>query len=495
MTARMTDTTMRRPGLLRRIRIPVLIYVIVLGSYLGASGSRLKKHSNDNHYVYLASNIVEGRLSLRGAPPHQNDWALVEELTLTDGREVRGHFLRTGGPNRFKTTRGERLTIPPERIRSRKHVYYVSFPWFPALLMLPFVAIWGLSFNDVLFTVIIAAVNPVLVYLLLRRLAAFGYSTRTVVTDLWLVAMFAFGTVYFYSSVLGQVWYTAHVVGVGLTAIYAMAAIEGRHPMIAGACLGLGFVTRPPIAFSFPLILGEVLRKHLAPDGPPADPSGVSTAGSGGEQPPSLWARIRAVWPRVRLRPAFRDMIWCGIPVLIVGGVAMTLNTLRFDNPFEFGHSYLNVRWTERIQRWGLFNYHFVSRNLAVMLCLLPRILTRPPYVQISWHGLSLLFTTPLFAYVLWPRRRSPLMTWLYLSCLLPMITHLMYQNSGWVQFGYRFSLDYTVYLVALLALGGRRIGWLARGLIVFGVGVNTFGAITFSRMGTFYWPGMFPVK
>ena len=43
---------------------------------------------------------------MRQKPPHENDWARVEELTLKDGRKVRGAFLRVGGQNRFRTTRG-----------------------------------------------------------------------------------------------------------------------------------------------------------------------------------------------------------------------------------------------------------------------------------------------------------------------------------------------------------------------------------------------------
>jgi len=467
--------------LLTRIRIPILIYLVVLVGYLAASGSRLKAPTSDNHYVILAMNLLQGRLSLRGAPPHQNDFALVQELTLSDGRHVRGTFLKTGGPNHFKTTTGERMYIEPSQIRSRKSVYYVSFPWFPALLMLPFVAIFGIKFNDVIFNVVLGAFNPVLVYLLLQRLRALKYSDRTVVQNLWLTGMFAFGTVYFYSSVIGQVWYTAHVVGVGLTALYALAALEGRHTLLAGLCLGLGFVTRTPIPFSFPLVVGEVLRRHMAP---------------GAEIPdvPSVWTRARAAWPYVRKLAAFKQLLIASIPAIAIAALAFVVNYLRFDNPFEFGHYYLNVRWTERIQRWGLFNYHFLSRNLAVMFTLLPRILTRPPYIRISHHGLSIFVTTPIFTYLIWPQRRSPLQPWLYLSCLFPMILHLLYQNTGWLQFGYRFSLDYTVYLVALLAIGGYRMGWRARTLILCGVAVNTFGALTFYRDMKFYWDTMFPV-
>ena len=477
-------------GALRRLGIPLVIYAICLGGYLGASGSRLKKPSNDNHYVHLAHDMLHGRLSLEGSPPHQNDWALVTELTLNDGRKVRGTFLKTGGTGWFKTTRGERLLLTGDKIRSRRYVYYVSFPWFPALLMLPFVAIWGMKFNDVIFNVCVGAFNPVLVYLVLRRLVALKLSQRTLREDLWLTACFAFGTVHFYSSVIGQVWYTAHVVGVTLTCLYALAALEGRHTFLAGLFLGLGFVSRTPIPFTFPLLLGEILRKNLAP----ATEAQQAVNADPCHRPPLLpW--IKSYLPRIRWRPVLGKGALAALPAALVAGVAMILNYLRFDRPLEFGHYYLNVRWAERIQRWGLFNYHFLARNLAVMFTLLPRIMTKSPYVKISWHGLGIFFTTPIFAYLIWPRRRSPVQPWLYLSCLLPMILHLFYQNSGWVQFGYRFSLDYTVFLMALWAVGGYRLGPLAKALILFGIGVNTFGAITFGRYWNFYWDGMFPVQ
>jgi hypothetical protein len=477
---------------LARARLPVLIYLVCAGAYLGTAASRLKKHSDENHYVYLADCFRKGRLSLAGAPPHQNDWALVYELTLRSGRTVRGSYLQTGGTGWFKTTRGERLVISPGDVVKSSHTYYVSFPWFPAVLMLPFVAAFGLNFNDVIFTAALAALNPVLLFFVLGRLRKIGLSQRSTADDLWLTLLFAFGTVHYFSSVMGQVWYTAHVVGVGLTALYALAALEGRHPFWAGVLLGLGFVTRgPTLPLTFPLLLGEILRKHLRPL-----PAGVQPVqGPDATRRPPLGAWIAQLWPRVALGPALRDLTIAFLPAAAIAGVALVLNYLRFDSPFEFGHYYLNVVWAERIQRYGLFNYHYLSRNLAVMLTLLPRILTHPPYVKISWHGLGLFFTTPIFLYTLWPRRRTPVSPWLYLSCLLPLIPHLLYQNSGWVQFGYRFSLDYTVFLVMLLALGGHRLGLFAKTLILIGAGINTFGAITFNRYMNFYEDFMFPMQ
>jgi hypothetical protein len=63
----------------------------------------------------------------------------------------------------------------------------------------------------------------------------------------------------------------------------------------------------------------------------------------------------------------------------------------------------------------------------------------------------------------------------------------LCYQNSGWIQFGYRFALDYIVLLVLLLAVGGRPINHWTKALIVIGVLINLFGAVTFQRFGQFY--------
>jgi hypothetical protein len=71
-----------------------------------------------------------------------------------------------------------------------------------------------------------------------------------------------------------------------------------------------------------------------------------------------------------------------------------------------------------------------------------------------------------------------------------------MYQNDGYIQFGFRFSLDYMVALVMLLWLGSPAAILTRRflALVLWGVGVNLLGAISFGRMWQFYWNGFFPV-
>jgi hypothetical protein len=93
---------------------------------------------------------------------------------------------------------------------------------------------------------------------------------------------------------------------------------------------------------------------------------------------------------------------------------------------------------------------------------------------------MSLLLTTPLFAFLLWPRQRPRLHGILWLTVAATALPGFLYQSTGYVQFGYRFSLDWTPHLFLLLALGARPMDgrFWAAGLA--GVAVNTWGALTF---------------
>jgi hypothetical protein len=434
----------------------LVVYVVFAGAYLGASGGLLRQHSIYNHYVYLAEGWLHGRLALAGPPPNENDWAKVDVFKLKDGRELRGTYgSRTGGPaDRFYPLRGVSETVPEADIVSRSTIRYVSFPPFPAVLMAPLVAIWGLAFNDVLFTALWAGLNPALLFLLLRSLRGRGLSKRSDVDDLWLTALLGVGSVYYYCSVIGQVWFTAHVVAVTLSIGYVWASLDAARPALAGLCVALGFATRPPWVV-VPLFLLEAVRV------------------SGGWPALRTGAGWRALAPRL-LRFA--------VPIVGVGAALCWHNYARFQNPFEFGHRFLNVQWQERITRFGLFNYHFLSRNLAAALVLLPRIMAHSPYVKISHHGMSLLVTSPNLAYTVLPQERRHLTRPLWITIAATALPSLLYQNSGYIQFGYRFSLDYMIYFVVLLAIGGRPLTRLFKALVVVSFAINLFLAISFDR-------------
>lgn len=442
---------------IRRHRLPLAAFGVALAIYAAVAGNRLRRRSPDPHFVVQAAAWLRGKAEIDRWPSSADDPAMVCEVQLDDGRVVRGRW-RQPDPGRdrwcwprrqiFRVAGGEEI----DGARVQRHVrtlHYVSFPSFPSVLMLPQAAIHGEIANDVGTTVFLAALVPAAFLLLLRRLREAGLSSRTPAEEAWLAAGLAFGTVLFFSAVQGRVWFTAHVVGVLLAIVYAWASIEARHPIIAGAALGLATVTRTPMLFMFPLFAFEAWRQ-------------------------------RDRWRRGLLFAA---------PVLVVGAIAAWYNWIRFHELSEFGHGYLAVRQQDQIDRYGLFDLHYLKRNLVVALGLVPTVSSHSPYVKISGHGLAIWLTTPILLFLLAPpgaRHRLRLPLWITVALVAGW--SLLYQNSGWVQFGYRFSLDYMVFLFLLLAVSARRLGHVARALIVFGIVVNLFGALTFNRSPRHYW-------
>ena len=71
------------------------------------------------------------------------------------------------------------------------------------------------------------------------------------------------------------------------------------------------------------------------------------------------------------------------------------------------------------------------------------------------------------------------MMTPLLVTFLVLFVPILLYQNTGWQQFGYRFALDFLPLLLCALAIGARPITRTFKALIVAGVLVNAFGAAT----------------
>lgn len=425
-----------------------MLFAIGLVVYGALAAGRLGKQSAAPQFVYQADAWLHGRLSI-DPPLVDNDWAKLETVELTDGRLVTGRRMITHPV--FRTL--DKQEFPTTTIKGvRATTWYMSFPPVPTLIMLPSALISGRAGNDVIPTVLIAALILPLTLLVLRRLTAAGLSKRTLGDDLWLVATLAFGTVLFFSAVQGKVWYTAHVVGIVLALLYAWGSIEAKRPVIAGLALGAAALTRTPMAFMFPLFLFEAWRV------------------AGGDR-----------------RAFFRSLIPFVIPVVAFAIAGMIYNAVRFHSPTEFGHTYLDVRQQVQIEQWGLASYHYLARNLAVAFTLLPEFPGRPPWVQIGGHGLALWFTTPVLLLVLWPREKPPLHRALWVTIALVAIPTLFYMNSGWVQFGYRFSLDYLVFVILLLAVGARPFGKVTKALIIAGIVINLFGAWSFDREWKYY--------
>jgi hypothetical protein len=200
---------------------------------------------------------------------------------------------------------------------------------------------------------------------------------------------------------------------------------------------------------------------------------------------------LASTWGRIDKRKLATKYVAFAIPIIVAFAINSLLNHARYRNfsPFDPGHEYLTVAWRGRMMKWGVLSYHFLSKNLGVMLTILPWFgphsraasALEAPF-QINEHGLALWFTTPLYLWLFYPRRSDRLSAAVLASVVLPMAMDLLYQNTGWRQFGYRFSCDYAILLFVLLALGDRPMGAWFKLAALWSVGWNLFGAVTFDK-------------
>lgn len=488
-----TDHPRRR----QRRAASVALFFAAVAVYALCAWERLPQPSQHLHFLDLAESFLAGRLDTdtpstscrrskapAGEPRGRNDficrhaykedgswegwndWATIHDVVLKDGTALSGvwRFGDTKGSDRhrFETLDGDvyivdkskdlRRGCDPKRRHAACHTkrHFVSFPPAPAVLMLPFAAVWHYRVNDVIWTILFAAAGLVALFSLLEHLSAKEANRRSLRDNLLITALVGFGTSLFFSSVRGEVWFTALVMGFFFHVLYVRFALDARRPMLAGLMLAIGMATRTPIAFAAAFMAVELLR---VPD-----------------------------WRGRIIRG-----LWFSLPILAVGGLLMAYNQARFGDLFEFGHGYLQDGQRPSIRKHGLFSAWFLNGNMAAAFANLPLFIGEAPYVKITRHGLSIFAATPALLWALWPKRCNPHMAAALAALVAVALPALFYQNTGWAQFSYRFSIDYLPYLAVLLACGDRPLGRGFWALTAASVIIATFGAITFGRFDEFY--------
>ncbi|MGB8328773.1 MAG: hypothetical protein WCE62_01500 [Polyangiales bacterium] len=422
----------------RRWAPPLAIFVLCAGVYCATSAQRLFRPSANNHYVHLAHAWLQGRLDIGENPPGTNDWACFDTETET-----------ACPPGRYSFSGAD-----AERYR-----WYVAFPPLPAVLLLPLVALFGLGTWDALFWAVFAGLAPAILFVLLRRFRDSGQSGRSEGDDLLVTSLFAIGSVYYFVAVQGTVWFAAHVVASAFICLYLLWSLGARSPVAAGLALGLAFLCRPATLLLVPFFVAQA----------------ITAAKSASHRPSSSAPRL------------FLALTMFCLPLGALIAAAIWHNTARFGDPFEFGHRFLQIRWRSRIETWGLFSVHYLPRNLSVFFLSLPWFVESSPFVRITRHGLALWFTTPNLLWSLWPKKVDATVVALWAAVLPTALCTLLYQNTGWVQFGYRFALDYLPLVLVLVTLSRRTFGFAFLGCAAFAIVINTFGAVTFDRHDQFY--------
>lgn len=305
--------------------------------------------------------------------------------------------------------------------------WYVPYPPMPAVLALPFVAVFGREFPAQLYSALYGGLAVGLVYLVLGRLGL-GLRIRD---RLSLTAVFAFGTCFWFIAISGSAWYFAHVAAVLLLAASVLCALTGQRAWLAGLLLGLAALSRLPVGLALPFVLAAQL-------GFPG------------------WVALRTM-DRGRL---LRTTAVFGLGLAVPAAVYVVFNLVRWGTIIDQAYVLIPGVLEDRIyEKHGILSPWYIPRNVFAILFRSWNYVDNPPWLQPSWWGLGIFLTTPLYLWLFKARPRTPMVAWALLATAIVSIPILTHGNVGITQFGYRFSLDFQLLLFVILATVVAR-GW-----------------------------------
>ena len=321
---------------------------------------------------------------------------------------------------------------------------YVPFAPFPAIALMPLVALVGPLTADRWEQIIgsaIAAVDVGLCWWLVGRLGVPSISHRV-----WLVILFGFSTALWWVTIRGGVWHTGHQVALMVTLAALIEAFGRRRPLILGVLLGAAFLSRAPLAFAAPFFAWIVID---------------SEEGGG----PRTWPWIDLAIYALGVLPAVLFALW--------------YNAVRFGSPLESGYALASLpAFLEEQRQVGLFSVAHLGMNLDLLFTHLPLFSTTPPFFKPDGLGLSILLTSPGLLLGLRANWRSRTVVALALTTVAVILPSLLYYGGGWLQYGYRYALDSIPFVMAIVGLAVARRGLPGWGkvLIVIGMVVNLLG-------------------
>jgi len=384
----------RRPG---ELTIAVAVAVVVSAIYLASA----PPSQPIDYFVRLADAFLHGRLYLTEAP----SW--LNELVPMDAG------------------------------------WYVPYPPMPAVVLLPFVAVFGPDFPQQVLSSIVGGASAGLVLLAVGRLGLGGWPR------LGLVAVFAFGTVLWWGASEGSSWLFAQAVAVLFAACALLLATHRRWPFAVGLLVGFATMSRLPVGLTAPFFLALAIGLPL--------PFGRDDV-------------------RRALRPAILFVIGVAIPV----AASVLYNLARWGTPLDAGYVLIPGVLEDPIYaEHGILSIHYIPRHVYAIFLRSFDYQAEFPWFRPSWWGLSLFLTTPLYLWLARAPFHDPRVRWALVGTALAAIPIITHGNVGIAQWGYRFSLDVQVVMFAILALTfARRTSRLAVAAGALAILVNLYGVI-----------------
>jgi hypothetical protein len=322
---------------------------------------------------------------------------------------------------------------------------YCPFPPFPALLLAPLVAAFGIDGTRPVLVATLLTVVGVLAFLsILKKLEVSRDTSINLATAMFL------GTAYWMCVIRSsEVWYFAHIVAVTAILLAIREALVGGRGAIVGALVAAAFLSRQMTILSSVFLCALLWERHDRP-------------------------HRRAV--------EIGSLVACVSAAVVL---YLLYNWTRFGDPFDTGYSriLLDGFQGERVRRYGLFHVAYLPHNLISYFFQGPHVefgspaLLWPGNVRMDPFGTSITFASPFLFLGIWARWKRTLLLAAWTSVLLTLLPLLLYFNNGWIQpHTHRFALDFVPVLMVLVSLGTKRVPErISTVLIGYSVAIATF--------------------
>ena len=319
--------------------------------------------------------------------------------------------------------------------------YYVSFPPFPSVVMLPLTFLFGSQTPDTLVMLLLFLGSYCAAYILARRCKVDAKSSA-----LWSVFLVC-GSSYLDISLYGWVWYLAQSMSFLLTLLFIIGITSDKRTAQSFGLIALALAIgcRPFQAVYLPFALYAIIKKN-------------KEKGQG----------LKKLIPMLL------------VPALIAIAYG-AYNFLRFDNPLEFGHNYL-PEFTNAAN--GQFHISYIVENLKNILRL-PTIENGTLSVP-KFDGFAFYIANPICILLVIRLLRSEKMQKEDAILLLSLLAHfcflLMHKSFGGWQFGTRYMCDVLPVVFYLCVKRAKRTTAYEKAIMFMGIGVNVLGTVWFRQ-------------
>lgn len=294
--------------------------------------------------------------------------------------------------------------------------YYWPLGPLPALLLLPFVAVFKLNFLQGFVQIPLNILNFILVFKICKTA---GLERNKALA---LAVFFIFGSIYAPVGAIPVSWYFAQVVATTALLLAIYEFLSKKRPFVLGILVSVAVLTRISLIFAALFFLSSQLKK-------------------------------RAYF-------AFT------IPIFIAVILLLAYNYARFKSPLESGYKCQILPEESALRRKiGLFSPKHIPANIYYMLVKGPDPVFKDnshvlkfPYIRFDDYGASIFLLSPVLFLLFFIKKTDPYLKPALITSILIASVSVFYYGIGIKQIGYRYALDFFPFLFLMLIPPAKRI-------------------------------------